>query len=106
MAYLLLALAIITEIIGGSMLKLSDGFTRIYPALGAIVGYGLSFYFLSLTLKTLPISVTYAIWAGIGTALTAVIGVVIWKEAFSTQTIIGIAAIVIGVALLNMPKIT
>ena len=106
MAYIFLAVAIITEIFGASMLKLSEGFTRALPAFGTVIGYGISFYFLSLTLKLLPISITYATWAGVGTALTAVIGVLFWKETFSLQTVLGVSALVIGVALLNMPKLT
>ncbi|MDC3413159.1 multidrug efflux SMR transporter [Aquibacillus sp. 3ASR75-11] len=104
MAYLLLGLAIVSEIIGSSMLKLSEGFTRLLPSVGSIVGYGASFYFLSLTLRVLPIGLSYAIWAGTGTALTAIIGFIFWKESFSFQTLIGLTAIIIGVAILNMPN--
>ncbi|WP_407272672.1 DMT family transporter [Radiobacillus sp. PE A8.2] len=106
MAYLMLAIAIVTEIIGGSMLKMSEGFTRLIPTIAALAGYAVSFYFLSLALKDLPIGLTYAIWAGVGTAVTVLIGVFFWKEAFSVQTLIGLLAIIIGVTVINMPKWT
>ncbi|SDK29965.1 DMT family transporter [Sediminibacillus albus] len=103
MAYLLLAAAIVCEIVGSSMLKMSAGFSNLIPGLGAIAGYGLSFYFLALALKDLPMGLTYALWAGIGTVLTVAIGVIFWKEHFSLQMLVGVSAIVIGVVVLNMP---
>ncbi|QDP39096.1 DMT family transporter [Radiobacillus deserti] len=106
MAYLYLLIAIVTEIIGNSMLKMSDGFSKLLPSIGAFTGYGVSFFLLSLTLKELPMGITYAIWAGVGTALTFIIGVLYWKEGFSLQTLVGITAIILGVAVLNMPKWT
>ncbi|UFT99755.1 multidrug efflux SMR transporter [Radiobacillus kanasensis] len=106
MAYLYLFVAIITEIVGSSMLKMSEGFSKLLPSIGAIIGYSISFYLLSLTLKELPIGMTYAIWAGLGTALTAIIGILFWKEGFSLQTVVGIVAIILGVTVLNMPKWT
>ncbi|MEH7386902.1 multidrug efflux SMR transporter, partial [Bacillus sp. JJ1521] len=69
-AYILLILAIISEVFGSSMLKATDGFKKFLPSVGVIIGYGLAFYALSLTLKTLPLGLAYAIWAGVGTALT------------------------------------
>ncbi|WP_026571410.1 MULTISPECIES: multidrug efflux SMR transporter [Sediminibacillus] len=104
MAYLLLAGAIISEIVGSSMLKMSAGFTKLIPGAMAIISYGASFYFLALALKELPMGLTYALWAGIGTVMTVMIGIVFWKEQFSVQTMVGVAAIVIGVVVLNMPQ--
>ncbi|SDM88544.1 DMT family transporter [Sediminibacillus halophilus] len=104
MAYLLLAGAIISEIVGSSMLKMSAGFTKLIPGVMAIMSYGASFYFLALALKELPMGLTYALWAGIGTVMTVMIGIVFWKEQFSIQTFVGVAAIVIGVVVLNMPQ--
>lgn len=99
--YIILAISIIGEIFATSMLKMSEGFTVLFPSIGAIVGYGLSFYFLSLCLKTIPLSLAYAIWSGAGTALTALIGVVFWNEIFTTFKILGIILIIGGVLLLN-----
>lgn len=102
MAYLFLAVSIIGELIGTSMLKASQGFTKLYPTLLTIAAFVISFYFISLALKTLPLNVTYAIWSGVGAVATALISVFIWKEKLSTGSIVGIALIVIGVVVLNL----
>ncbi|MGW9529902.1 DMT family transporter [Paenibacillus terrae] len=102
MAYLFLVISIVGELVGTSMLKASEGFTRLYPTLLTIVAFGISFFFISLTLKTLPLNMTYAIWSGVGAVATALISVLIWKEKINTGSIIGIALIVIGVVVLNL----
>src|SRR5690625_7178534 len=79
-AFLYLTLAIICEVFGSVMLNLSDGFTNVFPAIGVIIGYLLSFSFLGFALKYIALSSAYAIWAGLGTALTAIAGVVIFNE--------------------------
>ncbi|MCC3359516.1 DMT family transporter [Bacillus sp. REN16] len=101
-AYILLLLAIISEVFGSSMLKATDGFKRILPSLGVVIGYGLAFYALSLTLTTLPLGLAYAIWAGLGTALTALVGIIIYKETIDMKKILGFLLIIGGVILLNM----
>lgn len=80
MAYLFLAISIVGELIGTSMLKASEGFTRLYPTLFTIVAFVVSFFFISLSLKTLPLNMTYAIWSGVGAVATTLISVLIWKE--------------------------
>jgi multidrug resistance protein EbrB len=102
--YLALSISIICEIFATAMLKMSEGFTVLFPSIGVIVGYGLAFYCLSLCLKTLPLSLAYAIWSGVGTALTAVIGALVWGEVFSTLKLAGIILIIGGVILLNSSK--
>lgn len=104
--YILLAFSIIGELFGTTMLKMSEGFTVMFPSIGVVVGYGLSFYFLSLCLKTIPLSVAYAIWSGIGTALTAIIGYVLWDEFFGLLKIMGILFIIGGVVVLNTSQQT
>lgn len=101
-AYLLLFLAIVSEVFGSSMLKITNGFKNLFPSLGVIVGYGIAFYSLSLSLKTLPLGVAYAIWAGVGTALTAIVGIIIYKEQFNSKKLFGLVLIIFGVILLNM----
>ncbi|RFU61049.1 DMT family transporter [Peribacillus glennii] len=101
-AYLLLAVAIAAELFGTSMLKATEGFTKPLPGIGVIIGFGLSFYCLSLSLQFIPLSIAYAIWSGVGTAITAAIGVVIWKEQISIYTVLGILLIIGGVILLNL----
>lgn len=100
-AYIFLTISILGEIFATAMLKLSEGFTLLLPSSGAIIGYGLSFYFLGITLKTIPLSLAYAIWSGVGTALTTLISVILWGEALSTLKVIGIVLIISGVIALN-----
>ncbi|MGM9988205.1 MAG: DMT family transporter [Bacillaceae bacterium] len=100
--YKALAIAIMSEIFGTTMLKLSEGFTNLLPSLAVIFGFGLAFYSLSLCLKTVPLSLAYAIWSGVGTALTALIGVLLWGEPFNMITLSGLVLIIGGVALLNV----
>lgn len=100
--YVALSLAVISEIFGTTMLKLSEGFTHLFPSLGVMIGYGLSFYFMSISLKTVPLSLAYAIWSGAGTALTALIGVLVWHDPFNWMTLVGLVFIIGGIVLLRM----
>jgi multidrug resistance protein EbrA len=84
------------------MLKASNGFKRFLPTFGVIVGYGIAFYTLSLSLKTLSLGTAYAIWAGLGTALTALVGFIIYKENFHRKKLFGLILIIGGVILLNV----
>lgn len=99
--YLFLTLSIISEVFATTMLKLSEGFTVLVPSLAVALGYGISFYSLSLCLKTLPLSLAYAIWSGVGTALTVLVGMIIWHDMFNLYSALGIALIIGGVILLN-----
>jgi multidrug resistance protein EbrB len=101
-SYIALSISIISEVFATAMLKLAEGFTVLLPSIAVIAGYALSFYCLSLCLRTLPLSIAYAIWAGAGTALTAVIGVLAWGEAFHAFTAAGVILIIGGVVLLNL----
>lgn len=102
--YLYLTISIIAEVFATTMLKLSEGLTILFPAVGVVAGYVLSFYSLSLCLKTIPLSLAYAIWAGVGTALTALIGVILWEEVFSALKIFGMILIISGIVILNSSK--
>ncbi|PAE23272.1 multidrug efflux SMR transporter [Bacillus sp. 7894-2] len=99
--YVFLTISIAGEIFATTMLKLSDGLTMLLPSAGVVFGYALSFYCLSLCLKTVPLSLAYAIWSGAGTALTSLIGAIIWGEAFSSLKIAGIMLIIGGIIVLN-----
>ncbi len=103
--YLLLIIAIVAEVFGSSMLKASNGFKKILPVFGIIIGYGLAFYSLSLSLKTIPLGMAYAIWSGVGTALIALIGVIVYKEGLSSKKLFGLGLIIAGVILLNLSEI-
>ncbi|GAB0169322.1 multidrug efflux SMR transporter [Lysinibacillus sp. CTST325] len=100
--YLFLALSIVSEVIATTMLKFSEAFTILGPSIAVAVGYGISFYSLSLCLKTLPLSLAYAIWSGIGTALTVIVGIVVWGDIFNLYSALGIILIIGGVILLNI----
>ena len=100
--YAFLGLAIVLEIISTSMMKASVGFTKLIPSLAFVVGMCSSFYALSQALVYVPLSVAYSIWSGVGTALTALIAVLIWKEHLNLHTLIGISLIIAGVILLNL----
>ncbi|KAB2330733.1 multidrug efflux SMR transporter [Cytobacillus depressus] len=100
-AYVLLILAIVSEVFGSSLLKATNGFKRFLPSLGVIIGYGTAFYTLSLTLKALPLGMVYAIWAGLGTALTACVGLFLYKESFHLKKFVGLVLIIGGIVLLN-----
>jgi small multidrug resistance pump len=100
--WIFLSIAIVCEVIGTSALKASDGFTRLWPSVIVIVGYAAAFYFLSLTLKTIPVGVAYAVWAGAGVALIALIGWLYFGQTLDAPAIIGMLLIVAGVVVLNV----
>ncbi len=102
MTVLFLAVAIAFEVLATSALKLTDGFTRLGPSIVTILGYGLAFYFLSLTLRTLPVGIVYAIWAGVGVVLVALIGWLVFRQPLDAWGIVGIALILAGVLVLNV----
>ena len=83
MAYLYLALAILAEVTATSFLKASEEFTRLVPSLIVVAGYALAFYFLTLTLRFIPIGITYAVWAGLGIVLIALVGYLFYKEPYA-----------------------
>lgn len=101
MHWAFLAMAIVSEVFGTSMLKLSNGFTKLYPTVGMAIGFGLAFYFMSLSLRTLPLGIVYAIWAGCGLVLTALIGVFVFGEKTDMAGIVGIGFILVGVLILK-----
>ncbi|MFD0960389.1 DMT family transporter [Paenibacillus chungangensis] len=103
-AYLLLGCAIVMEVLGSSMLKLSQGFKRLLPSMGVVVGYGIAFYLFSIALKKLPLGVAYATWSGVGTILTVWIGVHVFKEKMNKKTILGLVLLLAGIVLLNLQK--
>jgi small multidrug resistance pump len=100
--WIYLSIAIVSEVAATSALKASDGFSRLWPSLVVIVGYGLAFYFLSLTLRTVPVGVIYAIWSGAGVALITLIAWVFMGQSLDTPAILGLALIVAGVVILNV----
>ncbi len=101
-AWILLIAAIFLEVAGTTSMKLSVGFTKLIPSIAIFFFYGLSFTALTLSLRDIDLSVAYALWAGLGTALIAIIGVVYFKEPATILKIISVALIVAGVVGLNL----
>jgi small multidrug resistance pump len=102
MQWVFLGIAIVSEVIATSALKASEGFSRLWPSAIVVAGYASAFYFLSLTLKTIPVGVAYAIWSGAGVALIALIAWVLYGQSLDLPAIIGMTFIVVGVAILNL----
>jgi small multidrug resistance pump len=102
MAYIYLAIAIIAEVAATSALKASDEFTKLVPSLIVIVGYGASFYLLTLVLRTIPVAITYAVWSGAGIVLVAIIGAILYKQIPDIPAVIGMGLIVAGISIINV----
>jgi multidrug transporter EmrE-like cation transporter len=102
MPAIFLAIAIVAEVAGTVALKYADGFTKAGPSALVVAGYGLSFWMLALVLRDLPIGLTYAIWAAVGTALIAAIGIVAFGEPAGTLKLLSLGLIIAGVVGLNV----
>jgi len=102
MHWLYLTVAILSEVVATSALKAAEGLSRWGPVTLVLAGYALAFYFLSLTLRTIPLGIAYAIWAGVGVALVSVAGWFIYRQALDAGAIIGITLIVAGVIVLRL----
>ena len=100
--WLYLAITIFGEVVATSALKSSNGFTKPFPSAVVVVGYGVAFYFLSLALKSIPVGVAYAIWAGVGIVLVATIAWIFHGQRLDGWAIVGIGLIISGVAVLNL----
>ncbi|GAB2775203.1 multidrug efflux SMR transporter [Streptomyces chlorus] len=102
MGYLLLAGAIVAEVGATTSMKYSEGFSKLWPSLLTLLGYVVSFSLLAQTLRTLSIGTAYAIWAGVGTAAIAAIGILFMGEGLTAAKAAGIALIIVGVVVLNL----
>lgn len=102
MKWIYLSIAILSEVIGTSALKSSNGFSKLIPSLIVLVSYSFSFYFLSLTLKTIPVGLSYAIWSGAGIILISLIGYFFYDQHLDTPAILGILLIGAGVVIINL----
>lgn len=98
----MILVAVVFEVFGDSMMKLSNGFQRKLPLVGTAIGYVVAFYLIAQTLEELPLGPVYAAWTGLGIALTAVVGAVFWKEGVNVKKIIGLLLIVAGVVVLKL----
>ncbi|MEU5948098.1 multidrug efflux SMR transporter [Micromonospora sp. NPDC047465] len=102
MAYVFLLLAISAEVLGTSLLKATDGFTRLWPTLGLAVAYLAAFGMLSLAVRDIPVGVAYALWSGLGTAAIVAIGAVFLGEPLSVTKVVGVGLVIAGVVVLNV----
>ena len=102
MGYLYLAIAIIAEVIATNALKASEEFTRLVPSIIVLAGYGAAFYFLSLVLRVIPVGIAYAIWAGMGIVLVAIVAAIMFKQIPDWPAIVGMTLIISGVAVINI----
>ncbi|TCV93048.1 DMT family transporter [Biostraticola tofi] len=102
MPYFFLLIAIISEVIATSSLKASEGFTKLVPSLMVVVGYLVSFFLLSLVLKSIPLGVAYASWAGLGIVFVALSGLFFFGQKLDYYAILGMILIVAGVLIMNL----
>lgn len=102
MAYFYLALAIVAEVAATSALKASQEFTKLVPSVIVIVGYAAAFYLLTLVLRSIPVGIAYALWAGLGIVLVAILGAILYREIPDLAAIAGMGLIVAGVVVINV----
>ena len=102
MHYLHLSIAIVAEVVATSALKATEEFTRLWPTTIVLAGYAIAFYFLTLTLRVLPVGVTYALWSGLGIVLIAVAAALIYGQMPDLAAVIGMALIIAGVLVVNL----
>lgn len=100
--WVFLGVAIVAEVVATSSLKASAGFTKLWPSLVVITGYGIAFYFLALTLKTIPVGVAYAIWAGLGIVLISLVGWLVLEQKLDPAGMFGMSLIIAGVVVINV----
>jgi small multidrug resistance pump len=100
--YALLGIAIVAEVIATSAMRASEGFSRLLPSAVVVFGYGVAFYCLSLTLRSIPVGIVYAVWSGAGIVLITLVALVLYRQVPDLPAIIGLGLIVAGVAVLNI----
>lgn len=102
MHYLYLAVAILSEVVATSLLKASGEFTRLWPSVGVVLGYGTAFYFMTLTLRVIPVGIAYAIWSGVGIVLVTAAAWIFYGQKLDAPALAGSGLIVAGVLVINL----
>lgn len=102
MSFLYLAIAIVAEVIATSALKASEGFSVLWPSVITIIGYAIALFFLSLTLKTIPMGIAYAIWSGAGIILISTVGLIVYKQQLDLAALIGLSFMIMGIVVINV----
>jgi small multidrug resistance pump len=100
--WLVLFIAIVAETLATSAMKSSEGFTRLGPSIVVVLGYAVAFYFLSITLRTIPVGIAYAIWSGVGIVLITLVGWILFGQKMDPPALIGMALIIAGVVTMNV----
>ena len=100
--WLILFIAIVSEVVATSSLKSSEGFSRLWPSVTVVIGYGIAFYCLALTLRVIPMGVVYAIWSGIGIVLITLVGWFLFDQKLDLPALLGIGLITAGVVVMNV----
>jgi len=106
MSYLYLAIAILAEVAATSMLKATEGFTRPLPSAVVVAGYVIAFYCLALTVKEIPMGISYAIWSAVGIVLVAGVGWIVYGQVLDRPALIGLGLIITGVVVVNLSQST
>lgn len=101
-SYFYLAIAILAEVIATSSLKACQEFSKLYPSMLVVSGYVCAFYFLMLSLRTIPVGVAYAIWSGVGIVIVAIISYFLYRQALDMAAIVGISLIIAGVLVIQL----
>lgn len=101
-AYLILLLAVVAETIGTTALQASQQFTRLWPSVLVVVGYGFAFYLMGLTLRVMPVGIVYAIWSGLGIVLIALIGFVVFGQRLDWPAVLGLTLILVGILVIHL----
>lgn len=101
MHFLYLSIAIVAEVAATTALKASDSFTKFGPLAITAIGYAIAFYFLALTLKTIPVGVAYAIWSGLGIVLISAASAILFRQSLDAPALLGMALIIAGVIIIN-----
>ncbi|HGE8482315.1 TPA: multidrug efflux SMR transporter SsmE [Serratia marcescens] len=101
-AFMYLTMAIVAEVIATTMLKASEGFTRLWPSLLVVLGYGVAFWGLSMVVKSMPLGIVYAIWSGMGIVLVSVAAVFVYQQKLDWPAIVGMGLIIAGVLVVNL----
>ena len=102
MSFIYLSIAIIAEVIATSALKASNGFSIFWPAIATIIGYAIALFFLSLTMKTIPMGIAYAIWSGAGIILISTVGLLVYKQQLDIPALVGLGFMIVGIIIINV----
>ena len=102
MQFVYLFIAVIAETVGTSAIQASKQFTRFWPSVVVVIGFAIAFYFLSLTLKTMPVGIMYAMWSGLGIVLISLIGLFVFGQKLDLPALLGMAMIVAGIVIIHL----